>query len=56
VKVSAFEWLSGVSLLWTVISLWVWRHRGITTNDAEALIGSYIIAGGLGVLALTLID
>ena len=53
---SAFEWLSGVSLLWIVISLWVWRHRGITTKDAEALIGSYIIACGLGILALTLID
>ncbi len=53
---SAFEWLTGVSLLWTVISIWVWRHRGITTKDVEALIGSYIIAGGVGVLALTLFN
>ncbi len=52
----AFEWFSGVSLLWVVIAICVWRHRGITTKDAEALIGSYVIACGLGVLALTLIN
>jgi hypothetical protein len=55
-KVRAFEWFSGVSLLWIVIAIWVWRHRGITTKDAEALIGSYIIACVLVVLALTFID